>query len=169
MRGRLLRPLAALGLLALQTSLGGASGIGGVTPDFLLLFVLLAGLRRGETSGTLWGIALGFLQDAFSAGVPGLNVLTKGLAGFVAGGLRDRLDCENPNTLAFVAAAATLAEGAAHLALLQLFSAGRELLAPLLGTVLPAAAANGVLLPAAAALQAVLRSRRERRVARAVA
>ena len=162
MRGHLTSAALALALLTLQTSGGGLSGL---HPDLVLLFVLATGMRRGETAGALWGIALGFVEDAFSAGLPGANVLTKGLLGFAAGTLSEQLDCENPNTQAIVAALATLLQGAVHLALLEVFSAGNGVFAPFLGTVVPAAALNGALLPAAAFLRRTFWRRRRRRLA----
>jgi cell shape-determining protein MreD len=105
------------------------------------------------------------VEDAFSAGLPGANLLTKGLLGYAAGNLRDRLDCDNPNTQAIVAAIATLLQGAVHLSLLEVFSAGSGVLVPFLGTVAPAAALNGVLLPAAALPRRVFLSWRGRRLA----
>jgi rod shape-determining protein MreD len=164
MSGHLASAALALALLALQTS-----GVGGwplgMRPDLVLMFVLATGMRRGETAGALWGVALGFVEDTFSAGLPGANILTAGLLGYAAGMLRDRLDCDNPNTQALVAAIATLVQGATQLILLEVFSAGSGVLAPFLGTVAPAAAVNGALLPAAAALGRSLRRLRARRVA----
>lgn len=145
-RGAALALAAALAVL--QTSGTGAPGPAGLRPDLLLLFVLAAGMRDGEGAGALWGIALGFVQDTFSAGLPGTGVLTKGLAGFAAGSLRERLDCENPNTQGLIAVAATLADGALHLALRTVLSEGAGFLVPLLGAVAPAAALHGALLPA---------------------
>jgi len=139
--------LAAVALAVLQTS-GVGAGLRGVRPDLLLLFVLAAGLRGGETAGAAWGVGLGFLQDSFSAGLPGTAILTKGLAGLAAGALRERLDCDNPNTQALVAAAATLADGALHLSLLAVFSEGGRFGGPLLAVVVPTAALHGALLPA---------------------
>ena len=150
MRRALAALLAAVALAVLQTS-GVGAGFHGVRPDLLLLFVLAAGMRGGETAGAAWGVGLGFLQDSFSAGLPGTAILTKGLAGLAAGSLRERLDCDNPNTQALVAAAATLAEGAVHLALLAVFSEGGRFVEPLLAVVVPAAALHGALLPAALA------------------
>ncbi|HWR98028.1 MAG TPA: rod shape-determining protein MreD, partial [Candidatus Methanoperedens sp.] len=147
----------------------GEGGVGGVRPDLLLLFVVAAGMRGGEGAGALWGIGLGFAQDTFSAGLPGTGVFTKGLVGFVAGSLRERLDCDNPNTQALVAVVATIADGAAHLALLTVFSEGGRFVAPLLGVVLPAAAAHGALLPAALAARRGLARRLKRRAAAAAA
>ena len=92
-----------------------------------------------------------------SAGLPGANLLTKGLLGFAAGTLSEQLDCENPNTQAIVSALATLLQGAVHLALLEVFSAGTGVLAPFLGTIAPAAALNGALLPAATYLRRAIR------------
>jgi rod shape-determining protein MreD len=165
-RAQLAPAALAAALLTLQTC---GAGVGGLRADLALLFVLGIAMRRGETAGTLWGIGLGFVEDVFSPGLPGANVLTKGLLGFAAGGLREQLDCDNPNTQAIVAAVATLLQGLAHLALLEIFSAGRGVLAPFLGAIAPAAAVNGALLPAAEALRRLLLRRRRRRPAASAA
>jgi len=162
---RLVSAVLAIALVTLQTSGGSAGGLFGLHPDLVLLFVLATGMRRGETSGALWGIGLGFVLDTFSAGVPGANLLTMGLLGSAAGSLRDRLDCDNPNTQAIVAAIATLIQGAVHLSLLEVFSAGSGVLDPFLGTIVPAAALNGALLPAAVSAHRVFQTSRGRRVA----
>ena len=169
MREQLSSAALALALLTLQTSGGGAGGLFGLHPDLLLLFVLAAGMRRGETTGALWGIGLGFIEDAFSAGLPGVNLLSKGLLGFAAGTLSDQLDCDNPNTQAIIAVLATLLQGAVHLSLLEVFSAGSGVLAPFLGTIVPGAALNGALLPAAAFLRRAFQHWRRRRLADSVA
>lgn len=153
----------ALALVTLQT--GGAGDLFGLHADLVLLFVLASGMRHGETPGALWGIVLGFVEDVFSAGLPGANILTKGLFGFAAGSLREQLDCENPNTQAIVAALATLLQGLIHLALLEASSAGRGLIEPFLGTIAPAAALNGTLLPAAGFLRRSFLRWRSRRLA----
>jgi len=165
MREQLVAAALGLAVVTLQTSGGTAGGLFGLHPDLVLLFVLSTGMRHGETSGALWGIGLGFVEDTFSAGLPGANLLTKGLLGHAAGNLRERLDCDNPNTLAIVAAIATLLQGAAHLSLLEVFSAGSGVLAPFLGTIVPAAALNGALLPAAAYLRRSLQRWRAGRLA----
>ena len=169
MREHLISAVIAIALVTLQTSGGSAGGLFGIHPDLVLLFVLVTGMRRDETSGALWGIGLGFVEDTFSAGLPGANILTKGLLGYAAGNLRDRLDCDNPNTQAIVAAIATLLQGAVHLSLLEVFSAGSGVLVPFLGTVAPAAALNGALLPAAAFPRRAFQRWRGRRLADPVA
>jgi len=169
MKARLPAAVLAAVLVVLQTAAGGPGVLFGVHLDLLLLFVLATGMRRGEVAGMSAGIVLGFVQDVFSAGLPGLNSLTKGLLGFAAGSLRGQLDCGNPNTQAIVAALATLAEGLVQLALLEVFSAGPGLLAPLFGSYAPTAAAHGALLPAAAALLPAAARWRRRRLAASVA
>lgn len=164
MRRQLPTAALALALVTLQTSGGGPGGLSGLHPDLVLLFVLAIGMRRGESAGALWGCGLGFLTDTFSAGLPGVNVVTKGLLGFGAGALSEQLDCDNPNTQAIVAAIATLLQGAVHLSLLEVFSAGSGVLAPFLGAIVPAAALNGALLPVAAYLQRNFLRRRGRRL-----
>jgi rod shape-determining protein MreD len=152
--------LAAVALLVVQTS-----GVGGLRPDLLLLFVLAAAMRDGAGAGALWGICLGFAQDTFSAGFPGTGVLTKGFVGVVAGSLRERLDCDNPNTQALLAVGATLADGAAHLAVMKVFSESGGFLEPFLGSVLPAALVGGALLPAAVGALGAIAERLARRAA----
>lgn len=160
---RLADVATALALVAVQTGAWRSWLPDGPHADLLLLFVLAAGMRRGETSGALWGIGLGCVADTFSAGLPGASVLTMGLAGFAAGGLRERLDCDNPNTQAIVAVVATLVQGVAQLTLLEVFSDGRGMFAPLLGIVVPGAVANGALLPAGIIASRELRRRLWRR------
>jgi rod shape-determining protein MreD len=159
----------AAALLTFQTTFGGAGGPLGLHADLPLVFILWVGMRRGDTAGALWGVGLGFAADVFSAGLPGANILTGGILGFAAGNLREQLDCDNPNTQAIIAALATLAQGLTHLVLLEVFSAGRGVLAPFLGTIAPAAAVNGVLLPAADALRRGFLRRRGRHAAAAEA
>lgn len=165
MRRLLALAVFAGGLFTLQSCGGRIIGAPGLRPDFVLLLVLANGMHREETSGALWGIVLGFFEDTFSAGLPGVNILTNGLLGFAAGSLRGRLDCDNPNTQAIVAFFATLLKGLVHLALLEVFSEGRGVLAPFLGTIAPAAMANGALLPAAAFANRSRLGRRIRRLA----
>lgn len=163
MRRQLTLAVLALLLLALQTSWGGPGGLAGLHADLVLLFVLATGMRQGDTAGALWGCGLGFIEDTFSAGLPGANILTKGLLGFAAGALSDQLDFDNPNTQAIVVAIATLAQGAVQLSLLAVFSVGSGVFAPFLGTIVPAAALNGLLLPGAAYVNRTFLRRRGRR------
>jgi cell shape-determining protein MreD len=56
-----------------------------VRPDLCLIATFLVGFLVGEFDGVMMGIALGFVQDLFSGGDSGLNLITKGLIGLLAG------------------------------------------------------------------------------------
>jgi rod shape-determining protein MreD len=59
--------------------------LGGVRPDLCLIAIFLVGFLEGELDGVMMGLALGFVQDLFSAGGLGLNLITKGSIGLVVG------------------------------------------------------------------------------------
>lgn len=72
-------------VVPLQTTFMGAVSVGGVRPDLCLITAVLMGLALGRFEGLLVGLALGLVQDFFSAGVLGLNLVTKGVSGLLAG------------------------------------------------------------------------------------
>lgn len=74
-----------LGLVPIQTTVLQYVSIGGVRPDLCLIAACLTGFFAGERDGMMLGFALGFIQDLFSAGELWLNLVTKGLIGFLAG------------------------------------------------------------------------------------
>ena len=78
---------AALILFAvpLQTTVLGNLSLRNVEPDLVLVAVVLIGFLCGELEGALMGVAMGFVQDLFSAGVAFPNLITKGMMGIVAG------------------------------------------------------------------------------------
>ncbi len=57
----------------------------GIQPDLCLVVTCLTGFLSGQGRGCGVGIGLGFLQDSFSGGGDLINLLTKGLAGFLSG------------------------------------------------------------------------------------
>ena len=56
-------------------------------PDAMLLVTLYIGMRRGSEGGLITGFILGLLQDILSGGLLGANSLSKGLSGYLTGGL----------------------------------------------------------------------------------
>ena len=72
-------------LVPLQITLVEYISLGGVKPDLCLVVTCLVGFLAGPTRGFGVGVGLGFIQDTFSAGWVGLNLITKGLVGIVAG------------------------------------------------------------------------------------
>lgn len=72
-------------LLPIQTTLLDNISLWGVKPDLCLVATCLTGFLGGRARGLWFGLGLGFIQDLYSAGGIGLNLITKGLAGVVSG------------------------------------------------------------------------------------
>ena len=71
-------------LVPIQTTLLNYLTIGGVKPDLCLVTTCLVGFFAGRGKGLAMGMGLGFLQDFFSVGGLGLNMMTKGLVGILS-------------------------------------------------------------------------------------
>jgi rod shape-determining protein MreD len=72
------RPAIGIGVvtvtaLVLQTAVLPRLAAGRLTPDLLLIICVYLGLHRHTVGGALGAFALGYLQDAFSGPVAGLN------------------------------------------------------------------------------------------------
>lgn len=72
-------------LVPLQITLLEYINVWGVKPDLCLVATCLVGFLGGQVRGLGVGIGLGFVQDVFSAGGIGLNLITKSVAGVVSG------------------------------------------------------------------------------------
>ena len=73
------------GLVPLQTTMLTYVSIGGIRPDLCLVATCLVGFLAGEVEGMMLGLALGFVQDLFSASDLWLNLVTKAMIGLFAG------------------------------------------------------------------------------------
>ncbi len=75
MRGRPAFLFAAIALasLLLQTTVLPLAAIGRATPDLLLIMCVYLGLHQHTVGGAIGAFSLGYLQDAFSGSVAGLN------------------------------------------------------------------------------------------------
>ena len=72
-------------LLPIQTTLLENISVMGVKPDLCLVATCLTGFLGGRVRGLWIGLGLGFIQDMFSAGGIGVNMMTKGLVGVASG------------------------------------------------------------------------------------
>lgn len=88
-------------LVPIQTTILDYVSVGGIRPDLSLVAAILVGFIRGPFDGLLMGLVLGFVQDSFSAGQLGLNLVTKGLSGLL-GGLANRYVTNATPITAFV-------------------------------------------------------------------
>lgn len=78
--------------LALQATVVRHISIFGIRPDLPLIVVVLLGVTRGGTTGTIAGFAIGLAQDLTNPAFLGLNALTKSLLGFGGGSMRSHLN-----------------------------------------------------------------------------
>lgn len=56
-----------------------------ITPDFVLIVLILIGIKEGHISGAVYGFFAGLLFDFLTGSFIGLSALTYSTAGFVAG------------------------------------------------------------------------------------
>ncbi len=81
---------AAFVVLVLQTTSLGCFG-GNLFFDLPLLFIYSIGLFYGARAGLLCGLAFGLLQDVSSPAVFGFYLLTRGLAGYGIGSIKEMI------------------------------------------------------------------------------
>jgi rod shape-determining protein MreD len=83
---------AGIGLvvIVIQVLVSRFLSIAGVSPDFLLIFLMYVTLREGQFAGIATGFGLGLLLDIVSSGVLGAHALSKTVACFLAGFFYDR-------------------------------------------------------------------------------
>lgn len=72
-------------LLVIQATIVPFISLAGVTPDVLLIFVVVVALREGQIPGTITGFVVGLTSDIVAGDFLGLGALTKTIAGFTAG------------------------------------------------------------------------------------
>jgi len=82
-------------LLLLQVGLVSFFKIAGVVPDLFLIVIIFCGLWFGPRFGAGTGLVYGLLEDLFLGKYLGLNVLTKGICGYLAGLGENRINREN--------------------------------------------------------------------------
>ena len=83
--------LTLLGALLLQIILGSSLSILGVTPNFLMVAVVVIAFVRGSKEGTIVGFIAGLLFDFIGTTVIGPMALTLTVTGFVAGILKEQI------------------------------------------------------------------------------
>jgi rod shape-determining protein MreD len=84
---------ALFGLVAflLRVSLFGRLPIDGVTPDLMLVVVVMTALRQGAYRGMILGLVAGLVEDIATGRLIGMHALGLMFAGLAAGFLRRRL------------------------------------------------------------------------------
>jgi len=87
--------LFVLVCLLAQAAIAPRISFGEISPDFVMLVVMIVALYRGAIMGAVVGFAIGFLQDLGNPELLGLNALTKTLLGFAVGRIGSKTVPEN--------------------------------------------------------------------------
>lgn len=66
-----------------------------IKPNLFIVFMMLIGLFLGKEYGFFWGIAFGMIIDLFIGKNIGVNAISLGTAGFMAGVLENNLSKES--------------------------------------------------------------------------
>jgi len=143
--------LAVSGGALVQFTVVPVVSVGGVVPDVPVVLTVLLALRYGAEAGCLTGFALGLAQDAVAGGPLGLHALSKALIGFVSGELPRWILVARPIVPIGLAVVATVVDGLARFALLQLFHYPAPLGELLARVIVPQAGYNGIVAAAALA------------------
>ncbi len=117
--------------------------IGGVSPDFSLIALVVLALAAGPMPGTVGGFMLGLVQDLSNPALLGLHALCKCTLGFSLGSLRSRLVHGLPVVEGVVVALAVLLHDLVFL-MVQSNLIDEGFLRPFLTQSLPVALYSGV-------------------------
>ena len=72
-------------LIVVQVLVSRFLSIAGVSPDFLLIFLIWLTIREGQFAGMVGAFVLGVLLDVFSSGILGAHALSLTVACFLCG------------------------------------------------------------------------------------
>ena len=117
--------------------------LGGVSPDFSVIALVVLGLAAGAGPATLAGFLVGLIQDLSNPTLLGLHALCKSCLGFGVGSLRERLVFGLPVVEGALVLLAVLAHDLLFL-LVQSRLTGEAFLRPILTQTLPVAAYSGL-------------------------
>jgi len=74
-----------LGTVVTQATLSAWLSVNNIYPDLCLILACLVGFLTNEYKGLMIGLTVGLFQDLLAPGGIGLNMILKGLAGYLAG------------------------------------------------------------------------------------
>jgi rod shape-determining protein MreD len=151
----------AIAALLLQTTVLPLAAIGRATPDLLLIMCVYLGLHQHTVGGAVGAFSLGYLQDAFSGSVAGLNAFGMCLVFTVVYLTSRRLWVDNTISKIAVVFLASLLKTAAILVLVAVFMSIEGLWHTMLSYLLIEAVLAALLSPAVFAVLAHTQQLRE--------
>lgn len=144
----------AVAALLLQTTVLPLASIGRATPDLLLIMCVYLGLHQHSVGGALGAFLLGYLQDAFSGSVAGLNAFGMSLVFTIVYLTSRRLWVDNAISKIVVVFLSSVLKTAAIFGLVALFMSIEGLWPTMLSYLLVEAVLAAILSPAVFALLA---------------
>jgi len=128
-----------------QATLNSVLSINDVYPDLCLVLACLAGFFSNEHKGAIIGLTVGLLQDLLTPGGIGLNMILKGLAGYLAGMTTYTISTVTTSAVVIVTVALSLGCGLASLIVAYPALNGSEAFHVIFGVLVPQALYNSVL------------------------
>ena len=126
------------------TMVGPLITVGGVTPDFPIIALVILALAAGPVPATVGGFLLGLVQDLSNPALLGVQALCKTVLGFGLGRLRGRLVHGMPLVEATVVALSVVAHDMVFLVIQSSFTTEGSFLS-LFTRTLPSAVYSGLL------------------------
>lgn len=154
MRATLQFTVIAVVALLLQTTVLPLASVSRATPDLMLIICVYLGLHQHTVPGAVGAFLLGYLQDAFSGNVVGLNAFGMCLVFTVVYLTSRRLWVDNAISKIVVVFCASVLKTAAILALVALFMSAEGLWRAILGYLMIEAVLAAILSPAVFAVLA---------------
>lgn len=99
--------LTILIIYILQSNFFTWFNIAGIMPNLFIILTLFVGLFASRTMGTVYGIAIGLLLDLLMGRPVGINAVTLGVIGFLAGVFDKNFSKDSRMTIMLMVAAAT--------------------------------------------------------------
>ncbi len=143
---RNIKAITFLILLAVigSTIVGPLISINNISPDFLMMVIVIVALAEGAFAATILGFLIGIVLDLSQPELMGLHALCCSLAGFSIGKLRGRLIMDSVFVVGGLVAIAVLSYEMLYL-LIGSGVVGNEFIRPFFTRVIPASIYSGLI------------------------
>ncbi|MCL2491140.1 MAG: rod shape-determining protein MreD [Coriobacteriia bacterium] len=128
----------------LQVMVAPYIAIGGVSPNFLMITVIIMALVEGPNTGTVLGFVAGLLFDLLGAGPVGPMALVLSITGYIAGLVQENLFAEGWILPVGVIALATFTSEILYMIVILFLGTQTSLASAFFGIVLPSTFYNAV-------------------------
>jgi len=144
MRLLLVNTVAFIIAVLLQVVVAPYISIGGVSPNFLMITVIIMALVEGPNTGTVLGFVAGLLFDLLGAGPVGPMALVLSITGYIAGLIHENLFAEGWLLPVGIIALATFTSEILYMIVILFLGTQTPLADAFIGIVLPSTLYNAV-------------------------